>query len=228
MTTFASRTLNRRPLHEELAENLREMIISEEMKPGEKVPEKNLCDLFDISRTPLREALKVLAVEGLIVLEPNRGARVSQISVKDVEEFLPVMGALEALSGELACKHITDSELAQIRELHDRMRAHYEQGERAPYFKLNQQIHGLILASSRNNTLIDLYRSLAGRVRRARFVANMTDARWQKAMAEHEEIIRLLEDRNGRELSIMLRDHLHNKLTAVRDWLIRQDEGKAS
>lgn len=228
MNLIENPLLNRRSLHAELTDSLRDMIVSGKLEPGAKVPEKELCDLFEVSRTPMREALKVLAADGLIVLAPNRGAWISRISVRDLEEFLPVMGALEALSGELACRHITDDELARIRELHDRMRGHYERRERPPYFELNQQIHGLILSSARNNTLSDLYRSLAGRVRRARFVANMTDARWDRAMAEHEEIMCRLEDRNGPALAILLRDHLRNKLTAVRDWLVRQDDRRMS
>ncbi|TPE53489.1 GntR family transcriptional regulator [Amaricoccus solimangrovi] len=213
--------LRRKSLHEELADNLRDLIISGELAPGTKVPEKELCAVFNVSRTPLREALKVLGADGLVVLEPNRGAWISRITVEDLEEVFPVMGALEALSGELACAHITDAEIAAVRALHDRMRAEYEARHLDGYFALNQEIHEAILRAARNNTLVNQYRMLASRVRRARYVANMTAERWEQAMAEHEEIIRCLEARDGAALAAILRDHLRNKLETVRDWILR-------
>ncbi|MGK7652555.1 GntR family transcriptional regulator [Roseovarius sp. MMSF_3350] len=213
-------TLRRTSLHQELADGVRELIVSGQLAPGTKVPERELCEMFGVSRTPLREALKVLAFDRLVVLEPNRGAWVSQITLGDLEEVFPVMGALEALSGELACERITDEELREIRKLHDQMVGHFEARRLAEYFDLNQQIHEAILAAARNETLTVQYRSLATQVRRARFVANMTEARWKKATEEHEVIMACLEARDGDGLASILRKHLQNKLETVRDWLI--------
>lgn len=215
--------LRRRSLHEEVTEALREMIVSGELPLGQKVPEKELCAAYGVSRTPLREALKVLATDGLVTLEPNRGAWVSQITVGDLDEVFPVMGALEALAGELACKNITDEEVGQIRELHDRMVDHYNDRDLAGYFAVNQQIHEAILMAARNATLTVQYRSLAARVRRARYVANMTPERWRRATEEHETIMRCLEDRDGARLAETLKAHLQNKLVTVRDWLLAQE-----
>lgn len=219
--------LNRMSLHEELLENLRDMIIHGDLDSGEKIPEKELCAQFAVSRTPMREALKVLAAEGLVNLEPNRGARVSSITVRDLEDIFPVLGALEALSGQLACRNITDPELEQIKSLHAQMLEHYERRELHLYFKINQKIHESILATARNHTLSDNYHALSGRVRRARFTSNMTDARWDQAMEEHEEIIVCLENRDGEALASILRNHLKNKLAALRAWLQQQDERKS-
>lgn len=215
--------LKRRTLHEELTESLRELIISGNLSPGRKVPEKTLCEHYSVSRTPLREALKVLATDGLVILEPNRGAWVSPITIHDLNEVFPVMGALEALAGELACQHITNEELAAVRVLHDRMVRHYEMGELDSYFEVNQQIHEAVLAAARNDTLKVQYGSLAARVRRARYVANMTPERWRQATEEHGVIIRCLERRDGVGLSAILKLHLENKAVTVRDWLIAQD-----
>ncbi|ETX28990.1 GntR family transcriptional regulator [Roseivivax isoporae] len=212
--------LRRTSLHQELADKVRELIVSGELPQGTKVPERELCEMFGVSRTPLREALKVLALDRLVVLEPNRGAWVSRITVADLEEVFPVMGALEALSGELACAKITDAELAAIRVLHEEMVGHFEARRLAEYFDLNQRIHEAILAAARNETLTVQYRSLATQVRRARFVANMTDARWQQATDEHAEIMATLEARDGPGLAAILRRHLQNKLETVREWLI--------
>lgn len=214
--------LKRRSLHEELTEALRELIVSGELQPSRKVPEKELCDHYGVSRTPLREALKVLATDGLVILEPNRGAWVSPITVKDLDEVFPVMAALEALAGELACQHVTDKEISAVRKLHDRMVKHYDARELDSYFEVNQQIHEAILAAARNETLINQYRSLAARVRRARYVANMTPERWRQATEEHEVIMQCLENRDGPGLSSILKSHLENKAITVRDWLNAQ------
>lgn len=215
-------SLRRRSLHEELADSLREMIVNGELPPGQKVPEKELCEHYGVSRTPLREALKVLATDGLVHLEPNRGAWVSQITMEHLDEMFPIMGALEALAGELACKHITDDEIAAIRVLHDQMFRHYQARELEEYFKLNQRIHEAILAAARNETLTGQYRTLATRVRRGRFMANMTRERWDQAMTEHEAILNSLSARNGAELAVILKQHMEKTSVTLREWLLSQ------
>lgn len=212
----------RRTLHDELLDRLRQMIIDGDMTPGDKVPEKELCKRFGVSRTPLREALKVLANEGLVTLTPNRGAMVSELTMDDLEDAFPVMGALEALSGELACANITNTELEDIRKLHEKMVAHYEARELKPYFRANRRIHELILAAARNDTLSNLYRSLEGRVRQARYLANMSDERWPVAVDEHEQMIAALEQRDGPRLAAILKGHLQNKFETVRDALLEK------
>ena len=105
-----SQPLARTTLHEDLVERIRTMIFSGELKGGDRVPEQRLCDMFGISRTPLREALKVLGSEGLLDLLPNKGARVATLSEEDIDGIFPVMGALEALAGSLACARLTDTD----------------------------------------------------------------------------------------------------------------------
>jgi len=212
----------RRSLHDELADRLREMIVQGVLPPGEKFPEKQMTEQFGVSRTPLREALKVLAAEGLVKLTLNRGATVTAVTVEDLDEVFPVMAALEALSGELACQHITDQEIAQIRALHEEMIEHYNISDLPNYFRSNEEIHKAILRAARNPTLSALYRSVAGRVRRARYLANMSGGRWKDAVEEHEAIIATLEQRDGKKLTGILRRHLENKLGAIRVWLQRK------
>jgi DNA-binding GntR family transcriptional regulator len=211
--------IQRRPLHNELADRLRYMIVEGELAPGEKLAEKELCSQFGVSRTPLREAMRVLATEGLVLLTPNRGCTVARLTLADLDEAFPIMGALEALSGELACRHITDAEVARIRELHERMVRKYEAGALRDYFKLNEQIHQLILTAARNPTLAQMQLSLAGRVRRARYMANMSPARWARAVAEHEKILEVLAARDGKRLAVLLKEHLANKLQTVKEAL---------
>lgn len=210
-----AKDLRRKSLHEELTQTLRELIIHGTLPPGVRVPEKDLCDAYGVSRTPLREALKVLANEGLVVLEPNRGARVSLITKQDLDEVFPVMGAFEALAGELACSNVTDAEIAEITALHQEMLKHYQDGDLENYFIVNQKIHEALLTAARNATLTAHYRALSARVQRARYVANMTPSRWAQAVAEHEDIITHLSARDGEKLAATLRAHLENKLRAV-------------
>ncbi|MGI9372556.1 MAG: GntR family transcriptional regulator, partial [Hyphomicrobiales bacterium] len=158
-------------LHAELVERIRGLIVDSTLPAGSKIPEKDLCAKFGVSRTPMREALKVLAVDGLVSLEPNRGAWVSKLTIQELEEVFPVMGALEALSGEQACKHITSEEFAVIEDLHNQMVLHFQNKDLDRYFHTNQQIHEVILAAAKNATLSAQYRSLATRVRQARYLA---------------------------------------------------------
>lgn len=211
-------------LHDELVVALRDLIVEGELAPGSRVPERELCDRFGVSRTPLREALKVLASEGLLELLPNRGAQVARLTIEDLDEMFPVMGALEALAGELACARITDTEVAEIKALHYQMVLHYTRRELPEYFRLNQRIHERILEIAGNATLARMYRSLAGRVRRARYVANMTQARWERAVEEHEAILDAVSRRDGPRLARILKLHLQNKCETVKESLRHEGE----
>ncbi len=224
MLNVADKQLKRQSLHIELADAIRDLIMSGELPAGQKVPEKELCDTYGVSRTPLREALKVLATDGLLTLEPNRGAWVSQITQQDLEEVFPVMGALEALAGELACRKITDAEVDKVAVLHDKMMDHYANRRLRDYFVTNQQIHETILEAARNQTLATQYRSLTARVRRFRYIANMSDARWQRATEEHVLILEHLRNRDGKALADVLRVHVQNKLDTVCDWIAQRDK----
>lgn len=218
------RPIRRKSLHEELAETIGELIVNGDLASGQKVPELELCETFGVSRTPLREALKVLAAEGLVTLEPNRGAWVSEITAAQLEEVFPVMGALEALSGELACAKISDEEIAELDDLQSQMLEHFGNRDMARYFRTNQAIHEAILKAARNETLTSQYRALAVKVRRARYVANMSDARWKQAVEEHEQMLVALRARDAAALSEVMKRHLKNKMDTVKDWLSRQTD----
>ncbi len=196
-------------LHDEILTRLRDYIVEGNIPDGGRVPERQLCAMFGISRTPLREALKVLASEGLVDLLPNRGARVRQLSERELGELFDVMGGLEGLAGRLACENITDGEIAEIERLHYEMYGFYLRRDMHGYFQINQSIHHKIVEASRNAT--------AGRIRRIRYSANFARKRerWGEAMREHEMILDALRRRAGSELSDILFHHLRNKRTAA-------------
>ena len=221
-------SIKRPSLHEELTDRLRTMIVEGVLAAGEKVPERELCEKLGVSRTPMREALKVLAADGLLTLEPNRGARVRAMTLDDLEEVFPLMGALEALAGELACANMTDTQMTELRKTHELMLECFHKTDMSGYFRHNQRIHEIIMEAAGNSTLSSMYQSLAVRVRRARYLANMSSERWQQAVDEHEEIIAALDARDGQILGAILKRHLANKFATVRQWLIDQAKAEQS
>lgn len=202
-------------LHLEAAERIRHLIEQGELQPGSRIPERELCETFGISRTPLREALKVLSAEGLIHLTPNRGAQVLKLTREDIEHTFKVMGALEALAGELACERITKAELARLQTLHERMLSHFEKHELAEYFKVNRLIHESIIRIAQNPVLTHMYEGLSGRVQRSRYMANMTRKHWTEAVQDHEQMMEALAAGDGKKLSDIMKAHLEHKFVAV-------------
>jgi len=186
----------RRPLHEEAADRLRDLIVQGRLAPGTRLNERLLTAQLGLSRTPLREAFKVLATEGLVELLPNRGAIVSQMDTVRVAECLAVMRSLEVLAAECACLNASDGQLNEIRALHYEMLANHARGDQAGYFKFNQAIHLKIVKYSGNNVLFNTYRQLNANVRRARTMANLSQERWDSAVREHGEILDALAARD--------------------------------
>ncbi|MEM1307737.1 MAG: GntR family transcriptional regulator [Pseudomonadota bacterium] len=209
--------IRRRNLHEETADRIRVLILDGALPPGKRISEKTLCDEFGVSRTPVREALKALATEGLVTITPNRGAAVTEITNDELADAFPVMGALEGLAGELAAEHMADVEIAAIARLHDQMLAHVAARALGPYFTVNQRIHQSIVAGARNNVLREQYDQISARMRLARYRANMSDTRWAQAVAEHEQILTALKARDGKRLGQILRAHLDGKWAVVRE-----------
>lgn len=207
--------IRRRPLHEEAVGRLRELIVQGRLAPGARLNERLLCQQLGISRTPLREAIKLLASEGLVVLSPNRGAQVAPLEAGRLAETLAVMGALESLAGELACRNATDDQIAEVAALHAQMVARHASGDLASYFRHNQAIHLKIVEASGNATLAQTYRQLNANVLRARYMANLSRERWDEAVREHEGILAALRARDAVRLKRLLEGHLAHKLAAV-------------
>lgn len=215
----SSRRISRGTLHEQVAVRLRDMILVDELPPGEIIPEMQLCEELGISRTPMREALKVLASENLVELLPGRGAVVVEPDTNDVMGMLYAIGAIEGVSAELACKNITARELAEIRQLHEKMLIHHQTGERRKYFDINQRIHQKIISSSKNDFLIGLHENLNMRSRRLRYLSNSKPQWWDRAISEHEQILDALTRRDSSTLGRLLRDHMTDSWRDLEDTL---------
>jgi DNA-binding GntR family transcriptional regulator len=203
-----------------VAERLRDLIIEGELAPGARLNERALCERLGVSRTPLREALRLLAAEGLVALPPNRTATVVSLSGTDIRESFEVMSALEALSGELACRHITPGEIAEIKALTFELLACHARADLPSYYRLNRQVHDRLNLAARNRLLTQTYRTHNLRIQNLRFRSNFDRDKWNRAAREHADMVEALEARDGARLAAILRSHLHQKGEAVLDGLM--------
>jgi DNA-binding GntR family transcriptional regulator len=194
---------------------LRDLIVQGRLAAGVRLNERVLTAQLGLSRTPLREAFKVLATEGLVELLPNRGAVVAQMSVQDVADTFELIAGLEGQSGELAAERISDAQLAEIRALHYEMLAAFTRRDLATYYRLNALIHSHINAAAGNRVLTQTWANVNARLQALRFRSNFDEAKWQRAMKEHERMVELLAARDAAALRALMVSHLLNKRDAV-------------
>ena len=211
--------LNRRSLHDEVVDRVRTLIVEGQLAPQTRIHEGDLGKALGVSRTPLREALKVLASEGLIDLVPGRGAVVRKLTAKDVREMLDVLVALETLAGRLACAKASDEDVAALRRVHDEMMRYYRGGNRLEYYWRNQAIHAGLAELSGNALLALLHQGISARLRRIRFIGNEERDKWAGAVAEHEAMIDALVARDGARLAGVIERHLEETWRRVVDKL---------
>ena len=215
-------------LHQQVGSRLRQLIVEGHIAPGAKLNERALCEQLQISRTPLREAIKMLAAEGLVALLPNRGAVAAQLSAQDVEHTFEVIAGLEGQSGELAAQRITEPELAEIRALHFEMRAAHARSDLPTYYRLNALIHNHINAAARNPVLTQTYLTVNARLQALRFRSNFDTAKWKRALKEHDKMLALLTARDAAGLRAMLVTHLEHKRDVVLELMRKGQLGDAS
>ena len=205
----------RAALHEQVAHRLRHMLVENRIPPGAKLNERELSDELNVSRTPLREAIKMLAAEGLVELLPNRGAIAVELAEADVLNTFEVMAGLEAQSGELAAQRITDAELAEIKAMHYEMLAAYTRRDLPAYYRLNAAIHSAINLAAKNPVLALTYNQVNARLQALRFRSNQDGDKWKAAVTEHEQMITALTARNAVAMRAVLMSHLNNKRDVV-------------
>jgi DNA-binding GntR family transcriptional regulator len=208
-----------RSLHEAVTARLRDLIVEGQLPEGSRIVERELCEQLGVSRTPLREAFKVLAVEGLVEILPNRGAVVARFGPREARDMLAVIARLEALAGELACANASESEIDALQALHDRMMGHYRARERLEYFHLNQDIHLAIVRLARNDALYATHARLHARMKRIRFRGNDIAENWAAAVADHEAIMAAIARRDGKTAGAVLQRHLEASWLRLADSL---------
>jgi DNA-binding GntR family transcriptional regulator len=202
-------------LHRAAGARLRRLIVEGVIAPGQKLNERALSEQLEVSRTPLREAIRMLAAEGLVELVPHRGAVAAQLSAEDVAHTFEVIAGLEGQSGQLAAERIAEHELDEIRALHFEMLAAHARRDLPTYYRLNAAIHDHVNAAARNPVLTHTYLTVNARLQALRFRSNFDQAKWDRAVREHERMVELLQARDGNALRKLLVAHLEHKRDAV-------------
>lgn len=215
MTTRQSAPIASPALHEQVAQQLRQMLVEGHIAPGAKLNERELALALQVSRTPLREAIKMLAAEGLAELLPNRGAVALALDADDVRHTFEVMAGLEAQSGELAAERITEPELAELKARHFEMMAAWTRRDLSAYYRANALIHQAINAAAKNPVLTATYNLVNARLQALRFRSNQIEEKWAAAVNEHEQMIAALTKRDATAMRRLMVRHLHNKLDVV-------------
>ena len=215
--------ISRVALHDQVVSRLRTMLVEGRIAPGAKLNERTLCEQLRVSRTPLREAIKLLAAEGMVDLLPNRGAVAVKLTEADVVNTFDVLATLEGMSGELAAQRIDDAQLSELRALQYEMMACFARHDLSGYYRLNALIHAGINDAAGNPVLTNTYRSINARVQSLRFRTNQNDAKWKRAIKEHEAMLEALVARDAPAMRGLLVQHLNNKRDTVLD-LMRAGE----
>lgn len=202
------RRLERRTLSEHIADELRNLVLLEKLKPGATIPERETADALGVSRTPLRESLRILASEGLVKIAPNRAPRVADPTLSELKALLQVQGSLEALAGELACELGTDAELLAISVLAKEMVEVSGQCEPLEFFQKDMQFHESIVSASRNLALVETHKTYNSRLWRARFISSRRCVNRAGTLEQHSDIVEALLGRDRRKCAKALRIHL--------------------
>jgi DNA-binding GntR family transcriptional regulator len=214
MNSTMNATIARKTLHDDLLPLLRDMIIDGELGPGSRIPEQALCARFGVSRTPLREALKMLSVKGLVRLLPNKGASVVHITQKEAEELIPLLGTIEAHASEPACARIDETGFTRIAELHKQLLDRHRNGDEPGYLKVNRAIHAAIVAAAGNHMLSQVHHLVEMQLCLLPVPRKLTP-QWDEAIDDHEKILQALRTRDGARLTTIMRDHVRHKAAVI-------------
>jgi DNA-binding GntR family transcriptional regulator len=206
-------SLSPRALYEEVAELLRQRIFSRELEPGSWIDELKIAEEYGISRTPLREALKVLAAEGLVTMKVRRGAYVTEVSEKDLADVYHLLALLESDAAGVVAERATDDELASLQTLHHELEAAV--GERDRFFALNEQFHMRVLELARNRWREQMVADLRKVMKLNRHNSLFKSGRLEESLAEHRAIVAALTQRNAALTVQRMREHFQNGLEAA-------------
>lgn len=214
-------------LHDEVAATLRGRIFAGELLPGDFLDEVELADSLKISRTPLREALKVLSAEGLVRHEPRRGCFVNQVTEQDLDEIFPVIALLEGRCAFEAALHATDADLAALDVLHERLNRHAKARRINEYYETNFAIHEAIITLANNRWLAQVIGDLRKIVKLARLQQLHAPGRLEQSLSEHMAVFAALKARDADGAEAAMRTHLTRQRAALRE-LVRRRKSKVA
>ena len=204
-------------LHDEVAARLRERIFAGELAPGSFIDEADLAAQMKISRTPLREALKVLTAEGLVRHEPRRGCFVNEVTEKDLDEIFPVLALLEGRCAYEAAQNASDADLQTLEELHQKLARHAKAKRITEYYEANFAIHEAIIALADNRWLAGVIADLRKIVKLARLQQLRAPGRLEQSLTEHMAVFAALKARDAEGADAAMRTHLTRQRVALRE-----------
>ncbi|MDE0769358.1 MAG: GntR family transcriptional regulator [Opitutaceae bacterium] len=205
-----------RSLAEEAADALRAMILLEKLPPGSPLPERDLSDALQISRTPVREAFRQLEVEGLVEYSRSRRPRVANPSLQELTQYLMVLGVLEGFAGEQVCLHATDQQIAEIAELNERLSANDGKVDPLDFFEIDMAFHNAIVKAADHPPLIETHRQYNARLWRARFISSKRKGGQGSRMLAHQAIVDALQKRDPQAATATLRHHMENAVANIK------------
>jgi DNA-binding GntR family transcriptional regulator len=227
MNALTVHPIRKRSLHLEAVHELREAIMGGELQPGARLVEAEMCEALGISRTPMREAIKLLEAESLLRVLPGRGVFVTVMTETDVTNLFEVVSQLERLAIALAVRRMSIADRATLRRMHDRMMKLYRREDLRDCFQADYEIHNFLVEKSANSVLSATHASLMARTRRGRYVALFDRSRWHEAMAEHERIMEAIESRDADAASDEMFDHITRTGAVLRQTLIKEQSSIA-
>ncbi|ANQ83828.1 GntR family transcriptional regulator [Azoarcus olearius] len=202
-------------LYQEVAERLRERIFSHELPPGTWVDEQALAEQYGISRTPLREALKVLASEGLVTLKPRRGCYVTEISERDLDEVFNIIALLEGECARASVARASDADLARLRDIHATLEAAAAAQDIDRFFEANQAFHHVLQQIADNRWLLQVIEDLRKVIKLSRHHSLFSEGRLEQSLAEHREILEAVLARDPDAAETRMRRHIHSGRAAL-------------
>jgi DNA-binding GntR family transcriptional regulator len=212
-------------LHQDVAGKLREMIRKGVLVRGQRIIEAEICEQIGVSRTPLREALRVLESEGLVELFPHRGVHIRQPSMKEIQEMFEVMGVLEGTCARLTAQKMTPAAWRKIERLHQKLETHYAEGDRDKYVAANNLLHAQIQELAGNRVLDDVVAKLREKVALYRYQQIYEDQRFDESIREHRSILEALRRRDPDAVETLMKRHLDRQCNALVKIYDRHDEG---
>ena len=199
-----------KPLREVVAETLREAIVNGMLKPGERLMEIQLAEELGVSRTPVREAIRKLELEGFVVMIPRRGTYVADLSIKDINEVFEIRTALDVLAAGLAVERITEDELEQLERLLVEIGELIEEDDADKIVESDSQFHDILYRASRNDRLVGIINNLREQFTRFRSISIQYPGRMQKSVEEHRRLVEAIASRDTDLAQQLAREHMEN------------------
>jgi DNA-binding GntR family transcriptional regulator len=209
------KAIQKKTLHEEIANNLRDMIMSGELREGDKIKENDLCDMMGISKTPLREALRVLSAEGLIRLIPNRGSYVTTPTFEEIKEMFDVMSVLEGVCARTAAEKMNGKDFSKLEKLHNKLEESFRRRDQKKYIHQNNSYHALVQELAGNKTLNQIVNGLRQKILLYRFQSLNLPERFEQSIREHRDLLAAFRNRDPEKAEMLMTSHLKKQCEAL-------------